>query len=220
RQTGRLPDEVEALERYAKANMMFREDSAPEPTYTDTIELDLGSVEPSVAGPKRPQDRIRLADVKTQFEADLRKPFEERGFALSDDALKKTGRLSMGSVNKDLTHGDIVIAAITSCTNTSNPSVMLAAGLVAKEAAERGRRGGQEGGGPRHAGQDLANDQPGAGLAARDGVLLRHGPHAVARAGGLLRGRLRLHDAHRQLRPPARAGGAGHPGRRHRRGPR
>ncbi len=140
RQTGRLPDEVEALERYAKANMMFREDSAPEPTYTDTIELDLGSVEPSVAGPKRPQDRIRLADVKTQFEADLRKPFEERGFALSDDALKKTGRLSMGSVNKDLTHGDIVIAAITSCTNTSNPSVMLAAGLVAKKAAERGMR--------------------------------------------------------------------------------
>src|SRR5690606_7537596 len=104
------------------------------------LELDLGTVEPSVAGPKRPQDRIRLSDVKTQFQADLRKSFEERGFALSDEAMKKTGRLRTSAGTKELTHGDIVIAAITSCTNTSNPSVMLAAGLVAKKAAERGMR--------------------------------------------------------------------------------
>src|SRR5690554_4216168 len=137
-QTGRLPDEVEAVERYAKANMLWRDDSTPDPVYSDVIELDLGTVEPSVAGPKRPQDRIRLADVQRQFREDLRKPYEERGFALDDEAVKRTGKLRMGDVTRDLRHGDVVIAAITSCTNTSNPSVMLTAGLVAKAAAERG----------------------------------------------------------------------------------
>jgi aconitate hydratase len=140
RQTGRLPDEVEAVERYAKANMLWRDDSTPDPVFTDVIELDLSLVEPSVAGPKRPQDRIRLADVQRQFREDLTKPFEERGFALDDAALRRTGRLRMGDVERDLRHGDVVIAAITSCTNTSNPSVMIAAGLVAKKAAERGLR--------------------------------------------------------------------------------
>jgi len=138
RQTGRLPDEVEAVERYAKVNGLWRDDSTPDPVFTDTIELDLATVEPSVAGPKRPQDRIRLADMQTEFKADLVKPIEKRGFALSQDELGNTGNLLMGGETKALTHGDVVIAAITSCTNTSNPSVMLAAGLVAKKAAERG----------------------------------------------------------------------------------
>src|SRR5690606_4304442 len=138
RQTGRLPDEVEAVERYAKANMLWRDDATPDPVYSDVIELDLSTVEPSVAGPKRPQDRIRLADVQRQFQEDLRKPYEQRGFGLDEEALRRTGKLRMGEVEKDLTHGDVVIAAITSCTNTSNPSVMIAAGLVAKKAAERG----------------------------------------------------------------------------------
>src|SRR5690606_3049175 len=77
-------------------------------------------------------------DVQRELHADLRKPYEERGFALDDAALARTGKLRMDGVEKDLAHGDVVIAAITSCTNTSNPSVMLAAGLVAKKAAERG----------------------------------------------------------------------------------
>ncbi|HET8984828.1 MAG TPA: aconitate hydratase AcnA, partial [Trueperaceae bacterium] len=140
RQTGRLPDEVEAVERYSKANGLWRDDSTPDPVFTDTIELDLSVVEPSMAGPKRPQDRIRLADMKTQFQADLTRSIQERGFALSDDQLDNKGTLLLEGEAKDLTHGDVVIAAITSCTNTSNPSVMLAAGLVAKKAAERGLR--------------------------------------------------------------------------------
>src|SRR5690606_9308066 len=127
RQTGRLPDEIEALERYSRANHLFREDDSPEPEFSDVIELDLSTVVPSVAGPKRPQDRIDLSDMQRQFRHDLRAPVEQRGFALSDEEVARTSRLSFKGVEKDLTHGDVVIAAITSCTNTSNPSVMLAA---------------------------------------------------------------------------------------------
>ncbi len=138
RQTGRLPDEVEALERYSRANGLWRDDTTPDPEFFETLELDLSTVVPSMAGPKRPQDRIELTDMQRQFQHDLRAPIDKRGFALGDEALKRTGHLSFKGVEKDLTHGDVVIAAITSCTNTSNPSVMLAAGLVAKKAAERG----------------------------------------------------------------------------------
>jgi len=140
RQTGRLPDEVEALERYAKANGMFHDAASPEPEFGEVLELDLATVVPSLAGPKRPQDRIALTDMQRQFHEDLKRPIEKRGFALTDEQLDRTGHLSFRGVEKDLTHGDVVIAAITSCTNTSNPSVMLAAGLVAKKAAERGMR--------------------------------------------------------------------------------
>ncbi len=138
RQTGRLPDEIQALENYCRANGLFHDESSPEPEFADTIELDLSVVEPSLAGPKRPQDRIRLADMKTQWQGDLRRPVAERGFELSEEALARTGNLTIGDAQTELKHGDVVIAAITSCTNTSNPSVMLAAGLVAKKAAERG----------------------------------------------------------------------------------
>src|SRR5690606_13139143 len=118
----------------------FHDASSPEPEFSEVLELDLGSVVPSLAGPKRPQDRIALTDMQPQFREDLRRPIEKRGFALTDEAMARTGHLSFRGTEKDLTHGDIVIAAITSCTNTSNPSVMLAAGLVAKKAAERGLR--------------------------------------------------------------------------------
>jgi len=140
-QTGRLPDEVELVERYARANGLFHDDATPDPVFVETLELDLGTVEPSLAGPKRPQDRILLRDMQTAWRADLRKPVKERGFGLDDDAIARTGemRLPDGGDHR-LRHGDVVIAAITSCTNTSNPSVMLAAGLVAKKAAERGLR--------------------------------------------------------------------------------
>ncbi len=140
RQTGRLDDEVEAVERYARANGLFRTDDMEDPEYADTAELDLSTVEPSLAGPKRPQDRILLSDMQRQFGEDLRGPVDQRGFALSGERLERTGHLSFRGVEHDLRHGDVVIAAITSCTNTSNPSVMLAAGLVARKAAERGLR--------------------------------------------------------------------------------
>ncbi|MEJ2292036.1 MAG: aconitate hydratase AcnA [Deinococcales bacterium] len=138
RQTGRLDDEVELVERYARANGLFRTDGMDDPEYLDTLELDLSTVEPSLAGPKRPQDRILLSDMKQEFQDALRRPFQQRGFGLDEAALGATSHLSYKSVEHDLHHGDVVIAAITSCTNTSNPSVMLAAGLVAKKAAERG----------------------------------------------------------------------------------
>jgi aconitate hydratase len=137
-QTGRLDDEVEAVERYAKAQGLFRDDETPDPEYFDTVELDLSTVEPSVAGPKRPQDRILLRDVKGSFQADLAKPFQQRGFNLSANEVESEAELTIGGETLGLTHGDVVIAAITSCTNTSNPSVMLAAGLVAKKAVEAG----------------------------------------------------------------------------------
>jgi aconitate hydratase len=140
RQTGRLDDEIEAVERYCRANGLFRSDDTPDPTFLDSLELDLSTVVPSLAGPKRPQDRIALTDMQTTFRNDLVKPENERGFALAEGELARTGHLEMGGVEHDLRHGDVVIAAITSCTNTSNPSVMLAAGLVAKKAAERGLR--------------------------------------------------------------------------------
>jgi aconitate hydratase len=137
-QTGRLPDEVEVVEKYYKTQGMFRTDATPDPMFADTLELDLSSVQPSLAGPKRPQDRVLVADMKKNWQTDIKAPIEKRGFALTDEQLKKTGKLTTKDGTVDLKHGDVVIAAITSCTNTSNPSVMLAAGLVAKKAVEAG----------------------------------------------------------------------------------
>ncbi len=138
RQTGRLEDEVEAVERYYKAQGLFRTDDTPDPEFQDTLELDLSTVLPSLAGPKRPQDRVLLSEMKQTFRADLQKPFDARGFALKDGDLGKTARVTMKGQTHQLKHGDVVIAAITSCTNTSNPSVMLAAGILAKKAVELG----------------------------------------------------------------------------------
>jgi aconitate hydratase len=138
RQTGRLEDEVELVERYAKAQGLFRTDETPDPVFQDTIELDLSTVEPSLAGPKRPQDRVSLSDMKQVWERDLRAPYEQRGFGLSEDEISKTVSLHYKGHDVDLTHGDVVIASITSCTNTSNPSVMLGAGILAKKAVEAG----------------------------------------------------------------------------------
>src|SRR5207253_2916572 len=89
RRTGRTEAEVELVERYSKAQGLFRTDETPDPEYTDTLELDLGSVEPSLAGPKRPQDRVRLADMKESFQTALRAQTNNRGFALEGDALQK-----------------------------------------------------------------------------------------------------------------------------------
>ena len=137
-QTGRLPDEIDAVEAYYRAQGLFRTDDTPDPEFQDVVELDLSSVVPSVAGPKRPQDRIVLNDVGENFREGLRKPIDQRGYALTDEQITSTGTLRTPDGERRLRHGDIVIAAITSCTNTSNPSVMLAAGLVARKALEYG----------------------------------------------------------------------------------
>jgi aconitate hydratase len=138
RQTGRLPDEVDVVERYCKANGLFRSDATPDPVFQETLELDLSTVMPSLAGPKRPQDRILLTDMQRSWRDDLRKPEIERGFGLDEERIGDSVAVSHRGHDVELKHGDVVIAAITSCTNTSNPSVMLAAGMVAKKAAERG----------------------------------------------------------------------------------
>ncbi|HEX6033945.1 MAG TPA: aconitate hydratase AcnA, partial [Anaerolineales bacterium] len=138
RLTGR-PEEVIALtEAYMRAQGLFRDDSMPDPEFTDTLELDLASVVPSLAGPKRPQDRVALSDMKTAFQSALTAPVKERGFELSPEVLAREATFGTNGGTQKMKHGAVVIAAITSCTNTSNPSVLLAAGLVAKKAVEKG----------------------------------------------------------------------------------
>ena len=138
RQTGRTEQEVALVENYTKAQGLFRTDDGPELQYTKTVSLDLGSVVPSLAGPKRPQDRIALAEMKQAFNESLTAPVGKTGFGLPDSALSNTGTVVNGDNSSEITHGAVVIAAITSCTNTSNPSVMIGAGLLAKKAVERG----------------------------------------------------------------------------------
>ncbi len=138
RRTGRSDQQVQLVERYYKEQGLFRSDAAEPPQYTQTVSLDMGQVEPSLAGPKRPQDRIALADMKSSFETVLQTPVSERGFGLDDAAVSRTATVSDNGSSVDIGHGAVVIAAITSCTNTSNPSVMLAAGLLAENAVKRG----------------------------------------------------------------------------------
>ncbi len=138
RQTGRTDEEVDRVERYAKEQGIFRTAQTPDPEFTDVVELDLATVEPSLAGPKRPQDRVLLSQMKKTFENALSAPVKERGFGLSAEDAKRSAHFKSNGSSVQLGHGAVVIAAITSCTNTSNPSVMLAAGLVAKKALEKG----------------------------------------------------------------------------------
>ena len=138
RLTGRSEDVVARTEAYMRLQGLFREESAPDPEFTDTLELDLASVVPSLAGPKRPQDRVALSDMKTAFQSALTAPVKERGYELSPEALSREATFGTNGGTQKMKHGAVVIAAITSCTNTSNPSVLLAAGLVAKKAIEKG----------------------------------------------------------------------------------
>jgi aconitate hydratase len=130
RLTGRNPEQIRLVEAYCKEQGLFHTESSPEAVYSDTLELDLATVEPSVAGPRRPQDRVPLAQVAVNFDQVL------------PSLLKPGVKLPEKPVDtrQTLGHGSVVIAAITSCTNTSNPSVMLAAGILAKKAVERGLR--------------------------------------------------------------------------------
>jgi aconitate hydratase len=140
RETGRRAEEVDLVERYTKEQQIFRPlaaagDRGLDPRYTKVLRLDLGTVEPSLAGPKRPQDRLPLGEVQPSFRRALRAPAKERGFALSNEQLSRTAPVDGGG---PIGHGAVVIASITSCTNTSNPEVMLTAGLLARKAVERG----------------------------------------------------------------------------------
>jgi aconitate hydratase len=151
RLTGREPWRVELVEAYARAQGLFRNPGDVDPVYTETIEIDLASIEPSLAGPRRPQDRVSLAEAKSGFQAALpsmmstasaapgRKGIDASGPARASAAAR--GGVAVADapdVATGLEHGAVVIAAITSCTNTSNPSVMIGAGLLAKKAVERG----------------------------------------------------------------------------------
>ncbi|MGH6718643.1 MAG: aconitate hydratase AcnA [Alphaproteobacteria bacterium] len=124
--SGRSPAQCALVEAYAKAQGMWRTRKSPDPVFTATLALDLGTIVPSLAGPHRPQDRVALTRAAAEFETAL------------DGVERRDARLPVAGTSHDLGHGDVVIAAITSCTNTSNPSVMLAAGLVARNAVARG----------------------------------------------------------------------------------
>ncbi len=152
--TGRSSEQVALVEAYAKAQSLFRTDATPDPEYSDVLELDLGSVEPNLAGPRRPQDRVPLHDVKTSFTAAMREwvkarngngavgRFEGEGGGqtaiIGEVDADDDGQSVAPEAAKDVSDGAVVIAAITSCTNTSNPSVLIGAGLLARNAVERG----------------------------------------------------------------------------------
>jgi aconitate hydratase len=128
--TSRTAERVALVEAYAKAQGMWRTADTPDPVFTDTLELDLADVVPSLAGPKRPQDRVTLDTAKPEFMGAMEKEFRK--------AQELGKRVKVDDANYDLGHGDVVIAAITSCTNTSNPSVMIGAGLLARNAVRKG----------------------------------------------------------------------------------
>ena len=138
--TSRPAEQIALVEAYARAQGMFRETDSPEAVYTDTLVLDLGDVVPCISGPKRPQDRIVLTDASATFERELDKMLIELGGGDGGGTAVAPAAVTVrdGTKTYEITHGAVVIAAITSCTNTSNPTVMLGAGLVAKKAAERG----------------------------------------------------------------------------------
>ena len=138
RLTGRSEETVALTEAYTRAQGLFHEPGMPELEYTDTLELDLGAVVPSLAGPKRPQDRVPMSALKETFNNALTAPVKERGFELTPEALATEVTYGTNGGSMKMKHGAVVIAAITSCTNTSNPSVLIAAGLVAKKALEKG----------------------------------------------------------------------------------
>ena len=230
--TGRPKELIDLVEAYAKEQGLWHDENAEEPTYSDTVELDLGDVVPSLAGPKRPQDRVALHGAKDSFRAalaDLVGRDAEEGVANShDEAVAETFpasdppadnapghdppaapasapavaagtviaehsdtavEVTMDGETFKVDHGHVVIAAITSCTNTSNPSVMLGAGLLARNAVARGLT-------QPAVGQDVA----GAGLQGGDRVPRPRRAHRAAGAARLQPRRLRLHDVHRQLR--------------------
>ncbi len=127
---------VDLIETTLKHQVLFREDVTEEPEYSVVLELNLDTIDSTLAGPKRPQDRVSLRDLKKSFQESLRAPVDKRGFALSDDKIKT--QVKVAGLNESISHGAVTIAAITSCTNTSNPFVMIGAGLLARNAVQKG----------------------------------------------------------------------------------
>ncbi len=144
RLSGRSEAEAALVERYAKEQLLFRSEQSPVPKYTKVLSLDLGTIEPCLAGPKRPQDRVPLGAVKVSFRQALVAPTSQRGYALPQSESSRSVPIptpgQTAGAGGVLGHGAVVIAAITSCTNTSNPAVMVAAGLLARKAVQRGLR--------------------------------------------------------------------------------
>jgi len=139
RQTGRSAELIELVERYCQTQGIFRTDSTPDPQFKDIVELDLSTVEASIAGPKRPQDRSSLRQLPKTFRESLTAPVKQQGFGLEIAQVEAQSEVEYPDGSKGTIHnGDVLISAITSCTNTSNPSVMIAAGLLAKKAVEAG----------------------------------------------------------------------------------
>ena len=198
RGTGRNAAQVGLVEAYAKAQGLFRTDDTPNPEYTDVLHLDLGDVESSLSGPRRPHDRVALTDMKRSFRS-----------AFPDQTAGANGNIPLDSETEiegethKIGHGAVIIAAITSCTNTSNPSVIVGAGLLAKKAVEKGLSS-----------KPWVEDQPGPGLPGGDRLPGRRRADALAGGAGLPHRRLRLHHVHREQRAGAGAGGNRHNGRR------
>ena len=132
--TGRSDEQVDLVERYCKEQGLFRQ-AEVDPQFDDVVELDLATIEPSLAGPKRPQDRVLVSQLKPAFEEALTAPVDKRGFGLAQETLAATAEVPDRGT---LRHGSVVIAAITSCTNTSNPSLLIGAGLLAQKAVAKG----------------------------------------------------------------------------------
>ncbi len=218
RLTGRSEEQIALVEAYYKEQGLFHAAGAPEAEYSQTLELDLATVEPSVAGPKRPQDRVLLKDAAASFAQQLptllapncqaaghahcgrlgARRSTVTDTAVAEQVLRCTCTTTVKErfnvdPDKYLDHGSVVIAAITSCTNTSNPSVMMAAGSAREESRREGPHGSA-------VGEDFAR----AGLARRYRLLPEGRAAAVSREAALQRGGLRLHNVHRQLRPAAR----------------
>ena len=138
--TNRAPEKVALIEAYLRAQDLFIDHSAPVPekTYTDVLELDLSTIVPSVAGPKRPHDRVAVSALGEDFSGGLTKPVSFKGYGLKAEDVGKSVPFQFGGKDYTLKHGSVVLAAITSCTNTANPSVVLGAGLLARNAVQRG----------------------------------------------------------------------------------
>lgn len=138
RLTNRPESLIELVETYYQAQLLFRTSSTPDPEYTQVLDIDLSAIESSVAGPRRPQDRIPLGAVHSVFQRSLTTPKTENGFGIPPEEVGRSAIIPDNGKTSELKHGSVVIAAITSCTNTSNPFVMMSAGLLAKKAVEKG----------------------------------------------------------------------------------
>ncbi len=135
--TGRRDEQISVVEAYCKEQELFWSKDKPEPLYSDVVEVDMSGIVPSIAGPKRPQDRVPLRETKTSFAKSLVSSTADRGFGVKQEDVPKSITVKKNGVSFEMHHGSVVIAAITSCTNTSNPGVLVAAGLLARKAVEK-----------------------------------------------------------------------------------